>query len=95
MNKTPQPQRLPLGVLTATRGALAHLAITGQRPQPYVRRHQYGDYGVMDAEDVATNRWALQHGARIVSAYQLGDKQIWIITEGDRSATTILLPEEF
>lgn len=58
-------------------------------------RHQRGDWGDLDAEDKATNDYALEHGERLMSAYTSGDTRFWIITEWDRSATTILLPDEY
>ena len=59
-------------------------------------RHVSGDWGQLDAEDQAANEQALAHGARILSAYDLATgTRIWIITEADRSATTLLLPGEY
>jgi hypothetical protein len=63
----------------------------------YVLRHLRGDWGNLDDEDKQENEFSVQNGYRILSSYRLnGDGQrIWIITEEDRSATTILLPEEY
>lgn len=59
-------------------------------------RHQTGDWGDMDASDKAANDRALKTGERIFSAYHLKDgTRVWVITEWDRSYTTILLPEEY
>ncbi len=67
-------------------------------------RHVQADWGVVDKEDAATNDDALKHGNRILSAYAIdeakpskgwGYNTLWIITEADRSATTILLPSEY
>ena len=68
-------------------------------------RHMRLDWGEMDAEDKALNNISLVSGDRIFSAYDipkdlqdaypLGDNKIWIITEADRSATTILFPDEY
>lgn len=58
-------------------------------------RHATGDWGDMCEEDKAYNDEALANGERIFSAYKNGDTKIWIITEWDRSATTILFPEEY
>jgi hypothetical protein len=61
-----------------------------------VRRHASGDWGDdLSAEDREANDRALRDGDRLLSAYVIGDTKIWIITEGDRSATTVLLPEEY
>ena len=63
---------------------------------PYVRRHALGDWGNVDAEDWSANEEALKAGARLLSAYDLGEgRRLWIITEADRSSTTVLLPEEY
>lgn len=58
-------------------------------------RHHSGDWGDMDAEDCATNESALKHGSRLMSEYKIEDKRVWIITEADRSVTTVLFPEEY
>ena len=62
-----------------------------------VRRHGAGDWGDLDDEDRAANDEALAHGDRILSAYNnvAGHRTVWVITEWDRSATTVLLPEEY
>jgi hypothetical protein len=54
------------------------------------------DWGEVDAHDKAENEYSLQHGFRLLSTYRLADgTKIWVITEADRSSTTILLPEEY
>jgi hypothetical protein len=58
-------------------------------------RHLRCDWSEMDPEDAETNRLAVENGGRIFSAYQYGNRRVWVITEADRSATTILLPEEY
>lgn len=61
-----------------------------------LRRHARGDWGDLDDEDRAANEAALKHGARLLSAYHTkAGTKFWIITEADRSATTVLLPEEY
>lgn len=61
-----------------------------------LRRHMRGDWGEVDQDDAALNNIALTNGGRLLSAYTSTDgKRFWIITEADRSATTILLPEEY
>jgi hypothetical protein len=90
------PAKFPLGQVVATPGALAALQATGQSPLPFLQRHSQGDWGELDQEDVAENEFSLVNGLRILSAYSLSDgTRIWIITEADRSATTILLPSEY
>lgn len=87
-----------LGQTTATPGALAALTHAGQSPVLFLSRHQMGDWGLVPVCDAAANVRALdeQDPARIVSAYKtrMGDR-IRIITEWDRSYTTVLLPEEY
>jgi len=62
----------------------------------YIVRHMNLDPGVLGAEDQLANLRAVRDGTRVFSAYELLDgTRIWIITEADRSATTILLPEEY
>lgn len=58
--------------------------------------HLSGDWGDMSDEDKRTNDQALKDGSRIFSAYQVReDTRIWIITEADRSVTTVLLPSDY
>jgi hypothetical protein len=86
----------PLGRLVATPGALRAFAATGENPIHYVVRHITLDPGLLDAHDQLANLRAAREGGRILSAYVLADRtKIWIITEADRSRTTILLPEEY
>jgi hypothetical protein len=80
-----------------TPGASAALEEAGVSAWEYLCRHSSGDWGVLDAEDKVANDDAVLFGGRILSAYELPmtDVKIWIITEADRSATTILLPSEY
>lgn len=88
---------LELGQVVATPGALEALDEADSTLMPYLIRHAAGDWGDVPAEDAVANNEALIHGSRILSAYTLRDGQtkIWIITEWDRSVTTILLPSEY
>ena len=88
--------RFSLGQVFATPGALAALEAAGQAPQDFLARHEIGDWGTLPQEDVEENEFSLQHGLRLFSAYNLVDgTRIWLITEADRSATTILLPADY
>lgn len=58
-------------------------------------RHETGDAGEVCDEDKQANIDAIKNGNRILSAFQFQGKKVWIITEADRSATTVLLPEEY
>jgi hypothetical protein len=61
-----------------------------------MRRHAIGDWGEVCHEDWAENEISLDQGFRILSAYRdRNDRKFWIITEADRSATTVLLPEDY
>jgi len=84
------------GQIVATPGALEALAEAGGIGLEYINRHLKGDWGDLCDEDKQTNQEALKHGFRLMSAYILPTwVKIWIITEHDRSVTTILLPEEY
>lgn len=84
------------GNVVATPGALEAFRASGDDPLAYVIRHLAGDWGELSEGDRRENELSLTHGFRLLSAYMLGDgTKIWIITEADRSATTILLPDEY
>lgn len=86
-----------LGRLLATPGALRACEAAGADLTLYLARHVSGDWGeLIGEEDSRANVEALQHGSRVFSGYRLPDgTRIWIITEADRHATTVLLPEEY
>jgi hypothetical protein len=92
--QTPPP-RFRLGRIVATRGVLKHLERHGIAADPYLRQHVRGEWGDVPPEDAKANERAVEHGARILSAYDLAGKRVWIITEADRSATTLLFPSEY
>jgi hypothetical protein len=88
--------RFLLGQLVATPGALAVLQKAGQNALEFLTRHQHGDWGDLTDEDKQENELSLLNDLRILSAYTLStSERIWIITEADRSVTTILLPEDY
>lgn len=85
-----------LGQVVATPGALDAFRASGDDPLAYLVRHIAGDWGELDDCDRRENELSLEHGWRILSSYRLSDgTRIWIITESDRSSTTLLLPEEY
>ena len=86
---------LPLGKVVATLGALILLSEAGKDAFSYLARHTAGDWGNLCAFDRRQNRIALRNGSRVLSSYPVGAGRVWIITEADRSVTTILLPEEY
>ena len=88
--------KFPLGRFLATPGALEALEQNNQSPFQFFARHINGDWGELDEADRQENELSLKQSFRILSAYHLTDgTKVWIITEADRSATTILLPEEY
>lgn len=89
------------GMFVSTPGALAVMEHARVLPIDLLNRHVNGDWGDLDAEDQERNEDALKDSSRLFSAYKLNDDiKVWIITEavndiGIRSATTILLPDEY
>jgi hypothetical protein len=85
----------PLGRTLTTPGALE--AVPPSEMLQAMRRHARGDWGDLCDEDRQANDLALKNGARLLSAYHTrdGKTKFWIITEWDRSATTVLLPAEY
>ena len=91
-----QRARFEAGRLLATPGAVAALAEAGADSAAYLARHLAGDWGDLCADDIAANERALLTGERLLSAYRLPTgARLWIITEADQSATTLLLPSEY
>jgi hypothetical protein len=88
--------RFPLGQIVATPGAIAALTDAGDSPASFLRRHVVGDWGEIDNEDRQENERSISSGCRLLSAYTTSTGiRIWVITEADRSATTLLRPEEY
>ena len=86
----------PLGQIVATPGALAALEKAKQPLTCFLARHAIGDWGELEPTDVAENEYSVVHGFRLLSSYQTdAGKKLRMITEADRSATTLLLPEEY
>jgi hypothetical protein len=88
--------RFAMGQTFITPGAQDALEISGETPIQFLRRHVSADWGELSEEDVQENELSLREGLRLLSVYRTAKGQkIWIITEADRSATTILLPSEY
>jgi hypothetical protein len=86
--------KFPLGRIVATPNALDN--VPNDEILFALGRHSQGDWGALDAEDKQANDRALLEGTRLLSAYNTkSDVRFWIITEHDRSITTILLPEDY
>jgi hypothetical protein len=86
---------LPLGRVMATPGALKLLLEVDGHPFELLARHATGDWGNLCAFDRRQNQIALREGYRVLSSYPIRTERVWVITEADRSITTILLPEEY
>ena len=96
-SRDPKQSRLfSLGKVVATPGALEALEQSGDSASSFLIQHVLGDWGDLCEEDKTANEDALQEGLRLLSSYRTNNgTKIWIITERDRSATTILLPSEY
>lgn len=87
-------ERFPLGLLyiTPTAAEAVDQADIGQA----LARHSRGDWGDVVPDDWFENDYALAARSRLFSVYHAGDgRKFWVITEADRSATTVLLPEDY
>jgi len=89
-----ESKRFELGQLRATQGVLASVPLEDLLGA--IGRHARADWGVVVTEDWAANERALERGERLLPSYRTkSGTRFWIITEWDRSATTLLLPEEY
>ncbi len=89
-----QTTRFTLGQVVATPGALE--AVPLEEMAAALQRHARGDWGELCSEDRAENELAVREGFRLLSSYRTAEgAKYWIITEADRSVTTVLLPEEY
>lgn len=90
------PALFPLGQVVATPGALALLEEHQMDGFIILSRHAHGDWGdALPFEDVEANNAALIQGKRLLSAYRLGSEKLYVISEWDRSVTTLLMPSEY
>lgn len=95
-NQRPAFARFLLGQTYMTPGAEEALMIAGQTGIEFLRRHTSGDWSELSEDDAQENELSLRKGFRVLSAYRTAKGQkLWIITEADRSSTTILLPDEY
>ena len=94
--ETDKHVKFPLGQIVATPGALEALQRAGQSPLEFLARHVRADWGEVCEEDRRENDLALQQGFRLLSVYttKAGEK-LWVISEADRSLTTLLLPADY
>lgn len=85
-----------LGDIVSTPAAIEALEEANAHGIQYLQRHVTGDWGDLEPEDVKENELSVKQGFRILSVYVLPTGvRIWIITEADRSSTTILLPSDY
>jgi hypothetical protein len=95
MESTMKKPMFALGHVVGTPGAVKLLKQHNVNPADLLARHVTGDWGVLDPEDTAANNAAVVDGSRLLSAYEVGEEKVWIITEWDRSVTTLLLPSDY
>lgn len=88
-------KRFELGRLLITPGAISEIERLEIDGIELLGRHQNGDWSEMHEEDKNANEQALNSGSRVFSSYTIKGVSFWVITEADRSATTILLPSEY
>jgi hypothetical protein len=88
-------QLFNLGTVVATPGALEALDRLMVSPLLLIGRHVSGDFGDLEDEDHHANVRALVDGTRVFSSYQLNETKVFVITEADRSSTTVLLASEY
>ena len=87
---------LQLGMIVGTPAALAALREAGVDPRELLARHQSGDWGEVYAADARENERSLKHGWRVLSSYTLRTgAKVWLLTESDRSVTTIFKPADY
>jgi len=86
----------PLGRLVATPGTMELIRSAGEDLLPALQEHhQSGDWGDVPPEDAHENEFSVRHGLRVLSSYRVARDKLWVITESDRSATTLLLSSEY
>jgi hypothetical protein len=85
--------KFPLGRIVMTANAGQQLAATAVVEG--LKRHAAGDWGEVCPDDRQLNELSLVDGSRLLSVYRSGDKRFWIISEADRSVTTVLMPEDY
>jgi hypothetical protein len=93
MTDAPDQIKFQPGSIVTTLGALD--VATHEQIAAILARHLSGDWGEVDREDAAANEQALKYGERLMSVYDVNGEKLWVITEADRSATTVLLPREY
>jgi len=86
-------ERFPLGALITTCGVAERISTDAVFIA--IARHAQGDWGDVDHHDRQVNERAVKDGSRLMSVYRDGTQVFWVITEANRSSTTVILPEEY
>ena len=90
-----------LGQVCSTRHAVYVLERRGIHPLVFVKRHAQGDFGEIEEDSREANTLAIRSEERVFSQYEIPtheadtESHVWVITEGDRSVTTVLLPGDY
>ena len=93
--------KFALGRIVSTKNAMKMLNDKMISPLSFLQRHQSGDWGNICEEDKEQNNLAIEHEGnvekqkRVMSVYRIGTQTIWIITENNRSVTTLLRPCDY
>ena len=96
MNSLPTIPLFPAGQIVATPGALALLEQAKRSPLEFLSRHLRGAWGDLGQNDKTENELSLKQGFRLLSSDRINETEtLWVITEADRSVTTMLLPSEY
>ncbi|WP_092004368.1 hypothetical protein [Polaromonas sp. OV174] len=98
MSKPFKRKRSPLfqlGVIVFTQAVREHLELYRHDASDVLSRHVAGDWGDLPLEDARENEFALEQPLRIFSSYEVAGQRIWVITEADRNATTLIFPHEY
>jgi hypothetical protein len=86
---------IELGRVVVTAAVLEYLEREGVAIDPFLKRHEHGDWGDVTPRDAEANLLGAIHGGRTFSAYEVAGKRVWIITEADQTSTAVLFPSEY
>lgn len=96
IHTTPSPVRFQLGRIFLTPGAIDALEESGESAQTFISRHARLEQGELSDSDHRENLFSVSRQLRIFSAFRTKqDIKLWVITEADRSVTTVLLPSDY
>jgi len=95
MNRPIPTCRFPLGNIVSTPAALSLINAHNLSPFHFLTLHQGGQWGIVPPDDARENELALISGGQLLSVYLVGKERLWVITDADRSITTLLLPDDY